>query len=50
MGVAEVHIEVNRSEIDRYGINVSDVRELVETMLGGKQVSEMIEGRAAIFG
>ncbi|MBV9308160.1 MAG: efflux RND transporter permease subunit, partial [Acidobacteriaceae bacterium] len=44
MGVAELRIQVNRPEMDRYGLNVSDVRELVETMLGGKQVSEMVEG------
>lgn len=44
MGVAELRIEVNRPEMDRYGLSVSDVRELVETMLGGKQISEMVEG------
>ncbi len=44
VGVAELRIEVNRPEMDRYGLNVSDVRELVETMLGGKQVSEMVQG------
>src|SRR5438445_10411232 len=44
MGVAELRIDVNRAELDRYGLNVADVRELVETMLGGKEVSEMIEG------
>ncbi len=44
MGVAGLRVGVNRPEMDRYGLNVSDVRELVETMLGGKQVSEMVEG------
>lgn len=44
MGVAELRIEVNRPEMDRYGLSVSDVRELVETMLGGRQISEMVEG------
>jgi cobalt-zinc-cadmium resistance protein CzcA len=44
MGVAELRVQVNRPEMDRYGLNVSDLRELVETMLGGKQVSEMVEG------
>lgn len=44
MGVAELRIDVNRAELDRYGLNIADVRELVETMLGGKDVSEMIEG------
>ena len=44
MGVAELRVQVNRGEMDRYGLNVSDVQELIETMLGGKQVSEMVEG------
>ncbi len=44
LGVAEVRTEIQRSELDRYGLNVSDVRELMETLLGGKQISEMIEG------
>jgi cobalt-zinc-cadmium resistance protein CzcA len=44
MGVAELRVQINRPELDRYGLNVSDVRELIETMLGGKQVSEMVEG------
>lgn len=44
MGVAELRMDLNRAELDRYGLNVSDVRGLVETMLGGKEVSEMIEG------
>ena len=44
MGVAELRIEANRPEMDRYGLSVSDLRELVETMLGGKQISEMVEG------
>ncbi len=44
MGVAELLIDIDRSGLDRYGLNVSDVREVVETMLGGREVSEMIEG------
>ncbi len=43
-GVAELRIDINRAKLDRYGLNISDVRELVETMLGGKQVSEMVQG------
>ena len=44
MGIPELRIVVDRSQMDRYGLSVSNVRELVETMLGGKQVSEMVEG------
>jgi cobalt-zinc-cadmium resistance protein CzcA len=44
MGIADLNVNINRAELERYGLNVSDVQELVETMLGGKQVSEMLEG------
>jgi heavy metal efflux system protein len=44
-GVPEVQIEINRDELARYGLNVSDVREMIETLVGGTQVSEMIIGQ-----
>ncbi len=44
-GVAELRVEVNRDALARYGLNVSDVRDLVEAAVGGKPVSEMIEGQ-----
>ncbi len=43
-GVPEVRITLNHAGLNRYGLNVSDVQAVVESMLGGKQVSEMIEG------
>jgi cobalt-zinc-cadmium resistance protein CzcA len=44
-GVAELSIQIDRPALARYGLNVADVRELVEAAIGGKQVSEMIEGQ-----
>jgi cobalt-zinc-cadmium resistance protein CzcA len=44
-GVAELRVEVNRKALARYGLNVSDVREVVEAAVGGLAVSEMIEGQ-----
>jgi heavy metal efflux system protein len=44
-GVPQVQIEINRHELARYGLNVSDVRETIETLVGGTQVSEMIIGQ-----
>ena len=44
-GVPQLQIEINRNELARYGLNVSDVREMTETLLGGTQVSEMIIGQ-----
>jgi cobalt-zinc-cadmium resistance protein CzcA len=43
-GVAELRVEVDRAALARYGMNVSDVRDLMEAAIGGKRVSEMIEG------
>ncbi len=43
-GVPELRIELDRAEMARFGLNVADVQAFVESMLGGKQVSEMIQG------
>jgi cobalt-zinc-cadmium resistance protein CzcA len=44
-GVPQLQIEINRDELARYGLNVSDVREMIATLVGGTQVSEMIIGQ-----
>ena len=44
-GVSELQVSINRSELARYGLNVSDVRDTVETAVGGRFVSDMIEGQ-----
>ncbi len=44
-GVAELRIQVDRQALARYGVNVSDIRQVVETAIAGAQVSEMIEGQ-----
>lgn len=41
----QLDIEIDRAAAARYGINVADVNELVETAIGGKVVSTMIEGQ-----
>jgi heavy metal efflux system protein len=43
--VPQLQIEINRDELARYGLNVSDVREMIATLVGGTQVSEMIIGQ-----
>ena len=45
-GVAELQIDLDRPALVRYGLNVSDVQEIVENLVAGKPVSEMIQGRA----
>jgi heavy metal efflux system protein len=44
-GVAQLQIAVRRDEIARYGLNVADVRELVETAVGGKAATTVIDGQ-----
>lgn len=54
-GVADLRVEqtsgqpyltvtINRSEIARYGINVSDINDIIETAVGGKAATEVLEG------
>lgn len=38
-------IKINRTEIARYGLSVDDVNMLVESALGGMQVTTTVEGR-----
>jgi cobalt-zinc-cadmium resistance protein CzcA len=45
-GIAELQVDVTRPALARYGLNVSDVQEVIETLIGGQPLSEMIEGQA----
>ncbi|MEW6011880.1 MAG: CusA/CzcA family heavy metal efflux RND transporter [Elusimicrobiota bacterium] len=42
-GFLQLDIEIDRAAIARYGINVSDVNEVIETAIGGKSVSTIYE-------
>jgi heavy metal efflux system protein len=44
-GAAEWQVALNRLELARYGLNVSDVRELVESAVGGMTATQLIEGQ-----
>lgn len=44
-GAGELRIEVNRAEMARYGLRVEDVKELIETAIGGGVTTEVIDGR-----
>jgi heavy metal efflux system protein len=44
-GVPELRVQVNRDAIARYGLDISEIRELVESATGGLQVSDSIEGQ-----
>ncbi len=43
-GAEELQIRIDRDAIARYGINISDIREFVESLYGGRTVSEMLLG------
>ena len=43
-GQPNVNLVVDRAVADRYGINVSDVQDAVETAVGGKAVSQILIG------
>ena len=44
-GVAELRLEVDRDALARYGLNVADVREVMDAVIGGITISQMIEGQ-----
>src|SRR5262249_37334755 len=42
--IPQLQIEINRQNAARYGLNVSDVEDVIETALGGKSATEIWEG------
>src|SRR5204863_545146 len=40
-----LEIETNREAAARYGINVGEVQEVIETAIGGKNLTTVIDGR-----
>ena len=43
-GAAQVQIDINRHAIARYGLNVADVRTVIETAIGGAVATEVLDG------
>ncbi|MDE3165647.1 MAG: efflux RND transporter permease subunit, partial [Acidobacteriota bacterium] len=44
IGQPNVNLYVDRAKADRYGINVADIQDAVETAVGGKAVSQVLQG------
>jgi cobalt-zinc-cadmium resistance protein CzcA len=44
IGQPNLEFTINRARAARYGINVSDVQDAVETAVGGKAVSQILQG------
>ncbi|MCS5489206.1 efflux RND transporter permease subunit [Algoriphagus limi] len=45
VGKPYLELDINREAISRYGMNVVDVQEFIETAIGGMQLSTTVEGR-----
>ncbi len=43
-GQQSLRIDIDRNAIARHGLNVSDVNELIETAIGGKEITNVFEG------
>ena len=44
IGQPNVNLQVDRAKADRFGINVSDVQDAVETAIGSKAVGQILKG------
>src|ERR1700727_46774 len=44
LGQPNLNISVDRQQAARHGINVADVQDAVETAVGGKAVSQVLQG------
>jgi copper/silver efflux system protein len=45
VGKPYLHLNINRDEIARYGLNVEDVQQTIETAIGGMTITSTVEGR-----
>ncbi len=45
VGKPYLHLNIDRDQIGRYGLNVEDVQQTIETAIGGMQISSTVEGR-----
>ncbi len=44
IGQPNLEFTVNRDQVARYGLNVADVQDAIETAVGGKAVSQVLQG------
>jgi Cu(I)/Ag(I) efflux system membrane protein CusA/SilA len=45
VGKPYIHLNIDREKISRYGLNVEDVQQTIETAVGGMKISSTVEGR-----
>ena len=44
IGQPNLNLVIDRAKADRFGINVSDIQDAIETAVGGKAVSQVLQG------
>jgi cobalt-zinc-cadmium resistance protein CzcA len=44
-GAMQLEVDLDRAAIARYGLNVADVREAIESGIGGAEATEVLDGR-----
>jgi len=47
-GMEQVEVALDRKEMARYGINVADVNEIIETAVAGKEATRVVDGQMRI--
>jgi cobalt-zinc-cadmium resistance protein CzcA len=47
-GMPNLNIKIDRAKLSRYGLNVAEVQEVIETAVGGKAATEIIEGQMRV--
>ena len=47
-GMPNLNLKIDRARLARYGLNVADVQEVIETAVGGKAATEIIEGQMRV--
>jgi Cu(I)/Ag(I) efflux system membrane protein CusA/SilA len=45
MGKRYLEIQVDREKLQRYGVNIADVNQAIETAMGGSRITMTVEGR-----
>src|SRR6516164_2175479 len=45
MGKGYLEIEIERQKAARYGVSVADIQDTIEVALGGRAVTQTVEGR-----
>jgi cobalt-zinc-cadmium resistance protein CzcA len=48
VGLPNLNVSIDRGKLARHGLNVADVQEVIETAIGGKAATEIVEGQVRV--